>query len=193
MFGCGKLVAVESREGAEAVGCWLLLAYRIPREPTRLRATVWRRIKALGAIYLHNSVAALPNSPSHERALRALRREIVELGGSAQLMRSELLAGTSDLVGLYNTTRDEEYTEIIDKCQDFLAEIEKEISAKHFTYAELEENDEDLKKLNSWFDKVTARDTLGAGRHDEAAAALDKCATALDGFAHHVYLTEDRD
>ncbi len=184
---------MDSREGAGSVGCWLLLAYRIPREPTRLRATVWRRIKALGAIYLHNSVAALPDSPSHERALRALRREIVELGGTAQLMRSELLAGSSDLVAMYNATRDEEYTEIIDKCQEFLAEIEKETSAEHFTYAELEENDEDLKKLDSWFDKVTLRDTLGAGLRDDAAAALKKCVSALDGFAHHVYLAEDRD
>src|SRR5262249_30714465 len=39
---------------------WLLLIYRVPPEPTRLRAAVWRRIKSLGAIYLQNSVAALP-------------------------------------------------------------------------------------------------------------------------------------
>ncbi len=30
-------------------------------EPTRLRSTVWRRLKALGAVYLQNSVAALPD------------------------------------------------------------------------------------------------------------------------------------
>ena len=41
---------------------WLLLVYRMPSEPTRLRATVWRRIKSLGAIYLQNSAAALPAS-----------------------------------------------------------------------------------------------------------------------------------
>lgn len=184
---------MNSAEGADPIEYWLLLAYRIPREPSRLRATVWRRIKALGAIYLHNSVAALPDLPSHERALRALRHEIIELGGTAQLMRSELLAGTNDLVTLYNATRDDEYTEIIDKCQDFLTEIEKETGAQHFTYAELEENEEDLKKLNSWFDKVNARDTLGAGCRNDAAAALGQCASALDGFAHHVYLAEDRD
>lgn len=183
---------MDSSDGA-STGRWLLLAYRIPREPTRLRATVWRRIKALGAVYLQNSVAALPDSTTHERALRSLRREILELGGTAQLMRSELLAGTSDLVAMYNTARDEEYTEIIDKCEDFLAEIENETRAKHFTYAELEENDEDLKKLSSWFHKVIERDTLGAARHGDAAAALNKCTTALDGFAHQVYLAEDRD
>src|SRR5262249_57473118 len=43
-------------------GRWLLLIYRVPSEPSRLRATVWRRIKSLGAIYLQNSAAALPRS-----------------------------------------------------------------------------------------------------------------------------------
>jgi len=48
---------------------WLVLIYRVPPEPTRLRSTVWRRIKSLGAIYLQNSAAALPASASTERAL----------------------------------------------------------------------------------------------------------------------------
>jgi hypothetical protein len=174
-------------------GTWLLLAYRIPREPTRLRATVWRRIKALGAVYLQNSVAALPDSPAAERALRSLRREVVDLGGSAQLLRCQLLAGAKDVSAMYNSARDEEYTEIIDKCHDFLAEIETETAAAHFTYAELEENDEDLNKLRSWLNKVSARDTLGAARRDDAEGTLNECAAALEEFATSVYHAEDRE
>jgi len=34
---------------AEGTG-WLVLIYRVPPEPTRLRSTVWRRIKSLGAM-----------------------------------------------------------------------------------------------------------------------------------------------
>ena len=51
-------------------GRWLLLIYRVPSEPSRLRATVWRRIKSLGAIYLQSSAAALPASVTAERSLR---------------------------------------------------------------------------------------------------------------------------
>lgn len=36
---------------------WLLLIYRIPSEPTRLRAGVWRKLKGLGAIYVQSSAA----------------------------------------------------------------------------------------------------------------------------------------
>ena len=76
---------------------WLLLIYRVPPEPTRLRSTVWRRIKALGAIYLQNSVAALPASPANERSLRKLRREILDMSGTAILLSAAALAGDAEV------------------------------------------------------------------------------------------------
>ncbi|MDT5362001.1 MAG: hypothetical protein QOC69_3763, partial [Mycobacterium sp.] len=73
-------IETEVGEPAESSGTestpadsWLLLVYRIPSDPTRLRAAVWRRLKSLGAVYLQNSAAALPASDSAERALRRLR------------------------------------------------------------------------------------------------------------------------
>ncbi|SFT04829.1 MULTISPECIES: Chromate resistance protein ChrB [Saccharopolyspora] len=170
---------------------WLLLIYRVPREPTRLRASVWRRLKTIGAVYLQNSVAVLPESTSHERALRSLRKDIGELGGTAQLMRCEVLGGMGEVVATYNAKRNEEYQEIIDRCHGFQAEIDKETAAEKFTYAELEENDEDLTKLRGWFDKVRLRDSLGADRRTAAEEALQACVAALDVFADQVYLAED--
>jgi hypothetical protein len=170
---------------------WLVLVYRVPSEPTRLRATVWRRLKALGAVYLANSVAALPASAESERALRSLRNEISEMGGSAQLLSARALAGDADVVATFNAARDEEYTEIVSRCDDFLAEIERETAAQKFTYAELEENDEDLVKLRGWFEKVRARDVLGAALADDAARAVERCQRALESFAERVYAEAD--
>ena len=169
---------------------WLVLVYRIPSEPSRLRATVWRRLKSHGAIYLQNSVAALPASPGNERALRVLRAEIGQLGGTAQLLHADPLAGGTDITAAYNAARDDEYEEIVDKAQDFLAEIEKETATEHFTYAELEENEEDLTKLRRWQQKVAARDSLHAAGADQADAALARCTAALEEFAHHVYAAD---
>lgn len=166
---------------------WLLLMYRVPSEPSRVRATVWRRLKGCGAIYLRNSVATLPDSPAHERMLRSLRAEIGGLGGTAQLFRADVLAGGQDVIAAYNAARDDEYEEIVDKCRDFLTEIDTETAAEHFTYGELEENDEDLTKLRRWLAKIIERDVLGAGGAAAARAALDACAGALDTFAHRVY------
>jgi hypothetical protein len=169
---------------------WLLLVYRIPSEPTRLRAGVWRKIKGLGAIYVQNSVAALPASPSAERAFRSLRAEIGELGGNAYVLKSTVIAGQAQLVEEFNKARDDEYEEIVDRCEDFLQQVRKEYDAVHFTYAELEENDEDLTKLKRWLDKVRARDVLGAKGVEAATTALEGCEHVLEEYAARVYAEE---
>jgi len=169
---------------------WLLLVYKIPAEPTRLRAGVWRKIRGLGAIYLQNSVATLPASPGAERSLRLLRNEIVEMGGAAYLLESEALSGQTEISAAFNAARDDEYEEIVDKCVDFLGQVEKEYTANHFTYAELEENDEDLVKLRNWFAKVQARDVLGASGAEAVRVALGRCEQKLDEYAARVYAEE---
>jgi DNA-binding transcriptional regulator PaaX len=166
---------------------WLLLVYRVPTEPTRLRATVWRRLKRLGAIYLQNSAAALPASPDGERALRKLRQEILDMSGTAALMRCTTLAGEQDVLAAFQHARDDEYEEIVDKCQDFLAQLDKEYKAEHFTYAELEENEEDLIKLRNWFAKVTNRDVFGAPGRAGTEEALKTCERELEAYANRVY------
>jgi hypothetical protein len=170
---------------------WLLLVYRIPAEPTRLRATVWRRLKSLGAVYLQNSAAALPAREGAERALRKLRREIIEMDGSAVLLSCSAVVGGQDVVALFEAARDSEYEEILDKCVDFHAGLEKEYAANHFTYGELEENEVELVKLRNWYQKVRARDVYGAPKQAETAQALDACGEALELYAARVYVEED--
>lgn len=166
---------------------WLVLVYRVPSEPTRLRATVWRRLKGIGAIYLQNSVAALPATSAAERSLRKLRHEIVQMGGTAVLLAGTVLDGEHEVRAAFQAARDDEYEEIVDKCQDFLAGLEKEYEANHFTYAELEENEEDLAKLRNWFAKITDRDVFGAPGRDGTVKALAECEHALEQYAARVY------
>jgi hypothetical protein len=172
---------------AESSG-WVVLVYRVPSEPSRLRAQVWRRLRQLGALYLQNAVVALPADPAAERSLLRLQEEITtEMGGSAQVFRAVALAGQEQVIASMNAARDEEYAEIVDRCRDFLTEIERETAATHFTYAELEENEEDLNKLRSWFEKVRGRDRFDAGGAGEAEQRLAECATVLEEFAARVY------
>jgi hypothetical protein len=169
---------------------WLLLIYRVPAEPTRLRSTVWRRIKSLGAIYLQNSAAALPASPSAERALRRLRKEILDMSGSAVLLSCAVLAGEAEVRAAFQAARDDEYEEIVDRCEDFLQQVSKEYAADHFTYAELEENEVDLVKLRNWFARVRERDVFGADGRQAAEKALEACARSLEDYATRVYAEE---
>ena len=169
---------------------WLLLVYRVPSEPTRLRAAVWRRLKSLGAIYLQNSAAALPASVGAERALRKLRREILDMSGTAVLLSCSVLAGEPGVLEAFQAARDDEYAEIVDKCQDFLGQVHKEYVADHFTYAELEENEVDLVKLRNWFARIRERDVFGASGREAAEQGLIACEQALEEYAARVYAEE---
>ena len=183
------------REGPAPAGAkgdrWLLLAYRVPSEPSRLRASIWRRLKTLGAVYLLNGAAVLPESPPARRALHRLRSEIVEeMGGFAVLLGCGPLAGGEDIAAIFNAARDDEYEEIVDRCNDFVAGVAKEISADHFTFAELEENEEDLTKLKGWLEKVRARDVMGSAGLESAVAAIERCGAVLEDYAERVYQRE---
>jgi len=169
---------------------WLLLIYRVPPEPTRLRSTVWRRIKSLGAIYLQNSVAALPASAANERSLRKLRREIVDMSGMAVLLSAGVLVGESEVRASFQAARNDEYEEIVDKCQDFLRQVQKEYDENHFTYAELEENEVDLVKLKNWFAKIIDRDVFCASGRAACEQYLDSCEQSLEAYAARVYAEE---
>ena len=60
----------------------------------------------------------------------------------------------------------------MDRCEDFLAQVKKEHVAEHYTFAELEENEVDLDKLQKWFDRVQQRDVFGASGRQAVEKAL---------------------
>ena len=84
-----------------------------------------------------------------ERTLRKLRREILDMSGTAFLLAAGVLAGEADVRSAFQAARNDEYEEIVDRCEDFLRQVQKEYADNHFTYAELEENEVDLVKLRT--------------------------------------------
>ena len=91
----------------------------------------------------------------------------------------------------FQGARNDEYEEIVDRCEDFLGQVKKEYVASHFTYAELEENEVDLVKLRTWFARVRARDAFGATGRPEAEKALEACQQSLDDYTARVYAEEE--
>ena len=95
---------------------WVLLDYKIPREPTASRAMVWRKLKRLGALLLHDAVWVLPATPWTREQFQWLAVEIGELGGEAHLWESHLiLNGQSEaLIQQFQTHVDKAYQEILE-------------------------------------------------------------------------------
>lgn len=70
---------------------WLLLSYRLPREPTRLRLAVWRRLKRVGAVPLHGAVWTVPLDAKTREDFEWLAEEIEEAGGTVFLWQADSL------------------------------------------------------------------------------------------------------
>jgi vacuolar-type H+-ATPase subunit I/STV1 len=140
---------------------WLLLVYKTPPEPSSKRVFIWRRIKGLGAVYIQNGVCILPKSDKHQRQFKIIQNEIVSIGGEALLLDTKGLDKKEEetIILRFNNERNDQYQEFIDKCNDYFEEIRKETENKHFTYAELEENDEDLRKQKNWLEKIKKLDS----------------------------------
>jgi hypothetical protein len=79
-----------------ASGRWLLLIHQLPPKPDYLRVKFRRRLKALGAVGLKNTVYALPSTDEALEDLTWLVREIEGAGGSAMICRAEFLEGITD-------------------------------------------------------------------------------------------------
>lgn len=168
---------------------WIMLSYRIPAEPARRRMAVWRRLKALGAIYLQNGVCLLPVSAEHLRQFRMIEHEIITTGGEAVLLTAAPLDPTQQdrIIERFRAERDEAYREFIERCEGLETEITRETEAGKLTYGELEENDEDLKKLRAWFTKIEAIDFYGAPLAATARERLAACSALLDRFSQQVF------
>lgn len=172
---------------------WLLLTYKVPAEPAKKRVALWRKLKGMGAVYLQSGVCLLPKTDDHTRRLKMLENEIAEMQGDSVILETVALDQSQEnkVVSRFKADRDEEYTEFLDKCNDFEGEIAKETQAQHFTYAELEENDVDLKKLQSWLEKIRKLDFYGATLAAEAQHRLQACEALLDAYAQRVFDLQD--
>jgi hypothetical protein len=172
---------------------WLLLTYKVPPEPARKRIAVWRRLKGMGAVYLQGGVCLLPRSDDHLRRLKVLENEIAEMDGEAVLLTAAGLDPRQEekIVARFNRDRDEEYAELISKCEAYEEEIAEETRVRHFTYAELEENEQEFAKFRTWLARIEKNDFYNAPRGEDARAWLVKCEAILDAYAHNVFAAQE--
>lgn len=93
----------------------MLLTYRVARDPSAGRVGIWRKLKRLGAVLVHDSVWVLPATPRTSEQLQWLATEIRELGGDAWLWHASLAPGGQheSLVGQFLEQVDAVYGEIL--------------------------------------------------------------------------------
>jgi hypothetical protein len=69
---------------------WVLLAYRLPREPSAPRVTIWRKLRRLGVAQVLDGLVALPADARTREQLEWLADEVLEAGGEAWVWLARL-------------------------------------------------------------------------------------------------------
>ena len=151
----------------------MLLVYRIPREPSRHRVAVWRKLRDLGALYLQDGVAALPEDAVTREQMEWLQLRVREAGGEATLWeaRPGTTAEEAELVGTFRSAREEAYRALIVGAERVrrLAEMGGGAALS-----------ERLAKLERAF-RAEAQDALRAARRAVREAAHEEGTRAAEG------------
>ncbi|WP_332238222.1 Chromate resistance protein ChrB [Sporolactobacillus sp. KGMB 08714] len=172
---------------------WITIIYQIPREMHKNRMAVWRKLKSIAALNVLQSIWILPESEAAKSELKALEKQISENGGKSiycvTVIEDE--AQNQKIIDGFNSERKQDFKEFFDKCDDFEHEIKRETERENFTYAEVEENEHEIKKLHIWLNKIIRKDYFDCSFKSEAAERLKKSEDLLSRFSDEVYNRND--
>ncbi|MEM5769361.1 MAG: Chromate resistance protein ChrB [Bacillota bacterium] len=174
---------------------WMTILYQIPREPQKNRMAVWRKLKSIVALNVLQSIWILPESKDAEAEFEKLAKQINQSGGKSiscvTVIQDE--AQNQRLIDGFNKEREFDYNEILEKCDDLEREIQRETERENFTYAEVDENEHELEKLNIWFKKIVQKDYFGCPHKTEVMERLEKCMSLLNQFSHEVFSRDEKE
>lgn len=103
---------------------WVLLAYRVPREPSTPRIAIWRKLRQLGVAQIVDGLVALPADARTKEQLEWVADRVVEAGGEAGIWIAQagslkqergLAAGMAEAVA-------EDYRAVIEAAKSALGE-----------------------------------------------------------------------
>jgi DNA-binding transcriptional regulator PaaX len=171
---------------------WIVLSYKVPSEPSTIRVRAWRTLKALGAVYIQQSVCIAPNTTEVKKKIQTIKKLIESNEGKVLLLEVNNFAAHTEeeLLEIFNKQRIIEYEELTEGCTNFLNEIETEIRKGKFTYHEVEENEDELGKLIRWHKKIMKRDFFSCSNSLQAKQLLDECEQKFGAFLERVHATE---
>lgn len=79
-----------------AARSWVMLAYRMPREPSSPRIVVWRRLRRLGVAQPVDGLVLLPAEPRTREGMEWVAEQVVAAGGQATLWAATHLSAADE-------------------------------------------------------------------------------------------------
>ncbi|MFE7838879.1 Chromate resistance protein ChrB [Streptomyces sp. NPDC057474] len=155
-------------------GRWVLLSYRLPREPSTPRITVWRKLKRLGVAQLSDGLIALPADARTREQLEWIADEITDFGGTAALWIAHPAAISEErrLAQAMADARAAEYEQV-------LAQAE---AARH---QEDDERQRTLRRLRADLRRIHRRDHFPPPQRRAAETAVEALHPANTGTSEN--------
>lgn len=150
---------------ASQSGEWVLLTYRIPREPSTPRISVWRKLRRMGVAQLGDGLVALPADARTREQLEWIAAEVQEADGAAGvwLARPASLTEERALAAAMAAARAAEYSALRADAEASLA-----LGPADRTRA--------VRRLRAELRRIRRRDFFPPGERDAAVAAVDRLA-----------------
>jgi hypothetical protein len=153
-----------------ATGEWVMLAYRLPREPSTPRIALWRRLKRLGVVQLLDGLVALPADAKTREQLEWAAEEVIEAGGDATLWigRPGTASEERSLAARMSEAVAADYRAVIDAAE--AAHISSDATARRRT----------LQRLRRTLHAIAGRDYFPPPEREQARRAVDQLTESVE-------------
>ncbi len=143
-------------------GLWVLLCYRVPREPSAPRIAIWRKLRRLGVAQLGDGLAGLPADARTREQLEWVAEEVTEAGGSAGvwLAHPATAAQERELATAMAAARTAEYSAVTARAAAVREGSEQARAAA-------------LRRLRAELRRITRRDYFPPPAREQARAAVE--------------------
>jgi hypothetical protein len=144
---------------------WVLLAYRLPREPSRPRIALWRSLRRLGAAQVGDGFVTLPFTAETHEQIEWLAGDIEDARGEASVWLGEAATRAQEerWMERFRKASTDEYETLVDRART--AESEDEPSRRR-----------NLRLLRAELRRVRVRDYFGVPAGANATTAIDRLA-----------------
>jgi hypothetical protein len=146
---------------------WVLLAYRLPREPSAPRLAVWRKLKRLGVAQLLDGLVGLPLDSRNREQLEWIADQVVEAGGEASILTATpaALAQEREIAATMQSGFAEQYLKVIGQAR---------------RAERAEGNRRTLARLRRELGRIERRDYFPPPERQRARVAVEELAAAID-------------
>jgi hypothetical protein len=157
----------RSLDDSRRPGRWVLVCYRMPREPSTPRIAVWRKLKRLGVEQLVDGLVARPADARTREQMEWMAQEIAESGGevSVWLARPGTLHDETQIAPRTTQARTEEYRDVV-------------VAAAEAGSATERDRRRTVDRLNAEHRRIGRRDFFPTAERDVAHAAVQSLLSA---------------